>query len=188
VATRPTPRTSQGVYVSLSTAGSEPAGTALVIGGDAPEIMAAMEPPVPSSVPGEESGRSWRQPSRVRLLLRGLSRRCPVCGEARIRQGYFRLKASCPRCGLRFTRLEGQWSGDIGINTIVTFTLLYVVLLGGTLLMWGDIKVGPLALAALLVVVVFPVLFVPFAKTLWLAIDLAMRPVQADEFLPPNAD
>jgi len=104
-----------------------------------------------------------------------------MCGETRVTRGYFRLKPACPRCGLRFTRLEGQWSGDIGINTIVTFTLLYVVLLGGTLLMWGDVRVGLLAALSAAVVLVFPVLFVPFAKTLWLAIDLAMRPVQADE-------
>ena len=121
-------------------------------------------------------------PSRMRLLVRGLTGRCPICGETRIRQGYFRLKETCPRCGLRFTRLEGQWSGDIGINTIVTFTLLYLVLVGGTLVMWGDIRVGTLAVVATLVVLVFPVAFVPFAKTLWLAIDLIMRPVQADEF------
>jgi uncharacterized protein (DUF983 family) len=144
-----------------------------------------MEPPVPPPVPVEGSGEPWPGPSRMRLLLRGLSRRCPVCGETRIRQGYFRLKESCPRCGLRFTRLDGQWSGDIGINTIVTFSLLYVVLLGGTLLMWGDLKVGLLAGAAAGVVLVFPVLFVPVAKTLWLAIDLIMRPPQPDEFEVP---
>ena len=94
------------------------------------------------------------------------------------------MKVACPRCGLRFTRLEGQWSGDIGINTIVTFSLLYVVLLGGTLLMWGDVRVGLLAVIAAVVVLVFPVLFVPVAKTLWLAIDLVMRPIQPDEVDP----
>jgi uncharacterized protein (DUF983 family) len=137
---------------------------------------------VPSPAPAAGTGGPWPGPSRMKLLLRGLSRRCPVCGETRIGQGYFRLKESCPGCGLRFTRLEGQWSGDIGINTIVTFSLLYLVLLGGTLLMWGDIRIGLLAVAATFVVLVFPVLFVPVAKTLWLAIDLIMRPPQADEF------
>jgi uncharacterized protein (DUF983 family) len=121
-------------------------------------------------------------PSRAKLLFRGMTRRCPVCGEPRIFAGYFRLRPACPGCGLRFTRLEGQWSGDIGINTIVTFGLLYVILLGGTLLMWGDVNIALLAGAALLAVLVFPVLFVPVAKTLWLAIDLVMRPPQADEF------
>src|SRR3954464_14975115 len=136
-----------------------------------------MEPPVPSGVPA--GGKDGPHPgtSRARMLLRGVTRRCPVCGERRIFTGYFRLKAVCPRCGLRFNRLEGQWSGDIGINTIVTFTLLYFVLLGGTLLMWGHLNVAALAVAAAFVTLVFPVLFVPVAKTLWVAVDLAMRPL-----------
>jgi hypothetical protein len=104
-----------------------------------------------------------------------------VCGEWAIFAGYFRLKQACPRCGLRFERLDGQWSGDIGINTIVTFTLLYIVLLGGALVMRGAINVAALAGAAAAVALVFPVLFVPVAKTLWLAVDLVMRPVAADE-------
>ena len=101
--------------------------------------------------------------------------------SAAIFDGYFRLGSRCPRCGLRFTRHEGQWSGDIGINTIVTFTLLYVVLLGGTLIMWGDLNVSALVVAAAFVTFVFPVLFVPVAKTLWVAIDLAMRPLEPHE-------
>jgi uncharacterized protein (DUF983 family) len=144
--------------------------------------MAGMEPPVLNDDRTADDGASsWTGPGRLRLLLRGLTRRCPVCGELHIFSGYFRLKPSCPRCGLTFNRLEGQWSGDIGINTIVSFSLLYVVLLGGTLLMWGAVNVRVLASVAAAVVLVFPVLFVPFAKTLWLAIDLVMRPVQADE-------
>jgi uncharacterized protein (DUF983 family) len=104
-----------------------------------------------------------------------------VCGERRIFAGYFRLRERCPRCGLRFARLEGQWSGDIGINTIVTFSLLYLVLLGGTLVMWGHLNVVALAVAAAFVTLVFPVLFVPVAKTLWVAVDLAMRPLEPGE-------
>jgi uncharacterized protein (DUF983 family) len=135
-----------------------------------------MEPPAPPRI----------GPAPLRLLWRGLTRRCPVCGAARIFQGYFRLAPACPRCGLRFSRLEGQWAGDIGINTIVTFTLLYGVLLGGTLAMWGHVNVVALGLAAGAVALVFPVLFVPVAKTLWLATDLALRPVQPGELNPDH--
>jgi uncharacterized protein (DUF983 family) len=124
---------------------------------------------------------AWIGPSRGKLLARGLRARCPVCGGGGLVTGWFRLRETCPTCGLHVDRLEGQWSGDIGINTIVTFALLYVVLLGGTLVMWGDVNIALLAGIATGVVLVFPVLFIPVAKTLWLAIDLAMRPVQADE-------
>jgi len=90
----------------------------------------------------------------------------------------------CPGCGLRFRRLEGHWSGDIGINTIVTFSLLWVVLVGGTVAMWGHINVAALAVAAVCVTFIFPILFVPFAKTLWVAVDVIMRPVEPTELEP----
>jgi hypothetical protein len=90
----------------------------------------------------------------------------------------------CPRCGLRFRRLEGHWSGDIGINTIVTFSLLWLVLIVGTLVMWGHINYWALGLSAGFVTFVFPIMFVPFARTLWVAVDVVMRPVQAEELEP----
>ena len=90
----------------------------------------------------------------------------------------------CPGCGLRFRRLEGHWSGDIGINTVVTFGLLWLVLLGGTLVMWGHVNYWALGLTAGFVVFVFPILFMPFAKTLWVSIDVIMRPVEPDELNP----
>ena len=60
-----------------------------------------------------------------------------------------------PQRGQRFHRQEGQWSGDIGANTIVTFGLLWVVLVIGSLLTWNDPNVALLAvLAAILVALV----------------------------------
>jgi uncharacterized protein (DUF983 family) len=118
------------------------------------------------------------------VFRRGLTRRCPVCGTFRIGDGYFRLKERCPGCGLRFARMEGHWSGDIGINTVVTFGLLFLVVLGGTLLMWEDLNAAVLLAAAAGVVLIFPVLFVPVAKTLWVAVDLMMRPVEPAELDP----
>lgn len=124
------------------------------------------------------------RPSVTRLLLRALTRRCPQCGGRPVFAGYFSLRERCPDCGLRFHRQEGQMSGDIGVNTIVTTTLLFVVLLGGTLLMWGQLNVVALGLVAGFVAVVFPILFQPFSKLVWLDIDLLMRPAEADELDP----
>jgi len=116
------------------------------------------------------------------MFRRGLVRHCPVCGAGHLFRGYFTLGDRCPRCGLRFQRLEGQWSGDIGINTIVTFGLLYVTLMVGVLAFWGRVNVAALAGIGIAIVLVFPVAFVPFAKTTWLAIDLMMRPPEPHEF------
>jgi uncharacterized protein (DUF983 family) len=118
------------------------------------------------------------------MLARALGRRCPQCGGHPVFSGYFTLLDRCPRCGLRFHRQEGQMTGDIGVNTIVTTTLLFVVLLGGTLLMWGHLNVLALGLVAGFVAVVFPILFQPFSKLIWLVIDLLMRAAEADELDP----
>jgi len=70
------------------------------------------------------------------------------------------------------------------LRTSVLLTLLFAVLLGGTLLMWGHLNVALLGVIAGFVAVVFPVLFQPVSKVLWLAIDLQMRAAEADELDP----
>lgn len=87
----------------------------------------------------------------------------------------------CPRCGLRFERTEGHWLGYLGLNTIVSFSLLFVVLVVGFVLAAPEFEIVPLLIAGGLTAVVFPVLFVPWSRTLWTAIDLIMRPLQPGE-------
>jgi uncharacterized protein (DUF983 family) len=118
-------------------------------------------------------------------MLRGLTKRCAHCGSGHLFHGYFRMVERCPRCGLKFHRQEGQWTGDIGANTIVTFGILWAVLVIGSLLTWHDPNLPLLAGLAAVVVVVFPPFFVPYAKTLWVAVDISMRPVEPDELLAP---
>jgi uncharacterized protein (DUF983 family) len=118
---------------------------------------------------------------------RALLRRCPVCGSGRLFTGWTRMVPVCPRCGLRFERTEGHWLGYLGLNTIVSFTLLFVVLVVGFVLSYPDFDVVPLLVAGVLVAVVFPVVFLPWSRTLWTAIDLRMRPLEPGE-APGAAD
>ena len=120
-------------------------------------------------------------PSSRRLWWRGLTRRCPVCGHGHLFRRWFRMIDRCPRCGLVFERTEGHWTGDLGINTIVSFGALLLTLLGGFLFTYPDVPAGPLLVAALAVAVIVPVLFFPFSKTIWLAIDLQFRPPSPGE-------
>lgn len=87
----------------------------------------------------------------------------------------------CPRCGLRFQRIEGHWSGDLGINTIVSFGALFVTLIGGFALTYPDVPGVALFATAVGVALLVPVVFFPFSKTIWLAIDLMMRPLEPGE-------
>jgi uncharacterized protein (DUF983 family) len=106
---------------------------------------------------------------------------CGVCGQGRLFRRWFHMLERCPKCGLKFDRIEGHWTGDIGINTIVSFGALLIVLLGGFLVTWPTPPVGALVAACLLTAAIVPLAFFPFSKTIWLAIDLMLRPLERDE-------
>lgn len=87
----------------------------------------------------------------------------------------------CPRCNLRFERVEGHWTGALGINTVVSFGSLLLTMLIIFWLTYPDVPAVLLLVSALVVAVVVPVAFFPISKTLWLAIDLQMRPPGPEE-------
>jgi len=87
----------------------------------------------------------------------------------------------CPRCGLHFERQPGHFIGGVTMNTVFTFVLGFVVMVSWIVLSWPDLEVA-VGLAALLPVgLVFPFVFYPISKTLWTAIDIAMRPLRPGE-------
>jgi uncharacterized protein (DUF983 family) len=122
--------------------------------------------------------------SAGRMLFRGLARRCPLCGQAKLFSRWFTMVDRCPRCGLRFERIEGHWLGALGLNTIVSFAILFVVVVAGLVLSAPDFHMAPLLGAAVATAVLVPVVFFPASKTLWTAIDLLMRPPEPGEAQP----
>jgi uncharacterized protein (DUF983 family) len=123
-------------------------------------------------------------PSHWVLIGRALTLRCPCCGQRGIFQGWFKIRDRCPNCGLATDRVVGHWIGAIGMNTIVSFGALAVVIVIGTILTYPEIQVAPLLAAMLATAVVVPLVFWPFSQTVWTAIDIMMRPVQVDELDP----
>lgn len=119
-------------------------------------------------------------PHRV-LLWRGLTRACAVCGQRGLTRRGVALRDECPRCGFRFERKPGHFVGAVGMSTIVTFGLLLVALLVGVAVTWPDVTAGPLLLVMLPIAVLVPLFVHPTAKTLWVAIDLMMNPVEPGE-------
>lgn len=113
-----------------------------------------------------------------RLLGRALLLHCPRCGHGGILRSWFNLRQQCPTCQLVFNRGEKEdyWLGGYTVNFIAAeiFSLLMIVgLILATLphVPWGVVLYGGLAMAALT-----PILFFPFSRTLWLALDLYARP------------
>jgi uncharacterized protein (DUF983 family) len=123
--------------------------------------------------PGEAAGAtpSGRDPGAAHAILRGLTKRCPRCGERKVFVHWLKVAERCPRCGLRMEREEGGFLGAMTINYAVT-TLVWVVFL----VVWlaidlPDVRVLPLTVASVVLVGVLPLVLYPFSKTTWAAVD-----------------
>jgi hypothetical protein len=77
----------------------------------------------------------------------------------------------CPRCGLHFERESGYWAGALAVNIIATgglFAIIFVSILIATI---PHIPVGSTLAILVPVAVLGPVVYYPFSKTVWVAID-----------------
>lgn len=115
------------------------------------------------------------------LLLRGAVGRCPLCGSGELFRRWVVMKPDCPRCDLHFERIEGHWIGAIAINTILALGAMLGVIVAGLVAYYPDLPVAGMVVAAVLTAGLAPLLFHPVSRTLWTAIDLAMRPIEPRE-------
>ncbi|MBW3661591.1 MAG: DUF983 domain-containing protein [Actinobacteria bacterium] len=122
-----------------------------------------------------------QRPGRVRLLTRGLLRRCPNCGSGDVFTGFFAMRERCPHCGHRYDREEGYWLGAMAINIAVTEALFGAFFVLGMVLTWPDVPWTGLLIGGLLLNATFPVVFYPVSKTLWVGLDLAFHPPEPPE-------
>ncbi|MBW3614826.1 MAG: DUF983 domain-containing protein [Actinobacteria bacterium] len=120
-------------------------------------------------------------PHPVRLLLRGLLRRCPRCGAGRLFPSWFRMVDRCPRCGMAFEREEGFFLGAFVVNFGLILVLLAVYIGVGVALTLPDPPPGKLAVGGMVLATLVPVAFYPFSRTFWSAIDLWMKPLEPEE-------
>jgi len=118
------------------------------------------------------------------MFVRGLTGRCAVCAKSRMSMRWLKVAPRCPRCDFPIERKEGHFVGAVGINTIVTFAVMFVLLIAGTILTSPDIPVAELSITLVVVVLVFTTAFFPISKTLWSAIDLMMIPLEPGEVDP----
>src|SRR4051794_13404745 len=137
---------------------------------------------------GRDQGAAGRlRPSFPRMAGRALMLRCTWCGGKGWTTGLFKRTPRCRTCGYKYERQPGFSLGATTMNTIVTFGLLAIVLLVGSILSYPDIAVVPILVVAIAVCVIVPILFYPFSYTLWSAVDLAMRPPDVAELVDAAA-
>jgi uncharacterized protein (DUF983 family) len=117
----------------------------------------------------------------ARVMVRAVKLQCPVCGSGGVFNRRLVMTERCRQCGFRFHRVEGHWIGSLGMNTIVSFGVLLVAVVVGIVVTMPDPPTLVLAGLAVGVAVVVPVVFFPWSRTLWSAIDLLMRPLEPDD-------
>lgn len=130
-------------------------------------------------VPGRPA--AGQLPSNTKMLLRGTFRGCPLCGRHGLFRWGLQMVPNCPRCGLRFERIEGHFIGAVGMNTIASFIVLLVVVAVSLYIGYPEFPMVPLMSISISVAVLAPLLLYGTSKTLWTAIDLAMRPLEPHE-------
>ncbi|MHB1326738.1 MAG: DUF983 domain-containing protein [Gemmatimonadales bacterium] len=99
---------------------------------------------------------------------------------------WLKVVPNCPTCGFRFDRHEpGYWIGSYSINIFATeavFALFFVI---GMFVTWPEVPWTRLLIIGLVLAVVTPFVIFPYARMLYLALDLSVRPPELSDLADP---
>lgn len=117
------------------------------------------------------------------MLLRGLFRRCPHCGNRRaFFEKWFVRRERCAGCGLRWERnYEGFMLGAMAVSSITTGGSLLVTMAIGVIASYPEVALVPVLVSTVSVTLLVGIFGYPISYTLWQAIDLYLRPVAEDD-------
>ena len=107
------------------------------------------------------------------MIWRGLTRRCARCGGGKLFKRYLTMVDDCPTCGLHFEREDGFFAGALAINIIAVGGLFTIVFVIALVLTVPEVPVAPLLAILVPIVVLGPIVYYPFSKTVWVAVDRA---------------
>ena len=124
----------------------------------------------------------------LRLLARALVLRCPNCGSSRLFASWFRLHRQCPRCGLVLERGEhDHFLGAMMFNIVLAETLFVVAFVAILLATWPDPPWQLLEYGGVAAMIAAPIVLYPLSRVIWLAFDMMLRPVTAEDFDRPGS-
>lgn len=114
------------------------------------------------------------RPGLGTMVGRAMLLRCPLCGGRGVFRSWFAMRERCPRCGLKFGQREGAFLGSMSLNYGVAGIAFFVYL--GLVLAFTlpDPPVVLLTAGSVAIVLVTILLFFPWSKTLWAAIEVML--------------
>jgi uncharacterized protein (DUF983 family) len=117
-----------------------------------------------------------------RRMARAARLRCPHCGRGRVLESWFRMRERCPVCGIRTARGEDDFMlGAMVFNIAFAEGLLALVLVGIAVATWPDVPWTFLRIGGPVLMVLAPIAFLPFSRTLWMAFEPVYFPVTPEE-------
>lgn len=125
----------------------------------------------------------WPRSSATRKVLRALTLRCPRCGGGGIWLNWFKMKHVCPTCGLVLERGESEdyWLGAYMFNLVAAEIISVAIAVIIIIASWPDVKWNQVWAISIALAVIMPIVFLPFARDLWLAFDLIFRHHEAGD-------
>jgi uncharacterized protein (DUF983 family) len=119
--------------------------------------------------------RPW--PSHGKMVLRAFTLRCPRCGGRGIWRSWFKMKHACPSCGLVLERGESEdyWLGAYMFNLVAAELISVAIAVLLIIVSWPNVPWNVVWAVSIILAVIMPFVFFPFARDLWLAFDLMFR-------------
>jgi uncharacterized protein (DUF983 family) len=123
----------------------------------------------------------WQRP--VVLLWRAVRLRCPNCAGKPLFKHWLQMRDRCPVCTIRLTRgEEGYQVGAYMFNMVAAELIFAAIFLAILIFTWPAPPWNRLLYGGVALMVILPVVFYPFSKTIFLAFDLIFRPPSVEDF------
>jgi uncharacterized protein (DUF983 family) len=117
-----------------------------------------------------------------RLCRRGIALRCPHCGRGRLLQSWLKLEPKCAACGLRTDRGEEDFFlGGMMWNIVFAEGVLLLAGVAIGVATWPHVPWTLMQWVGIALMLIAPVVCYPFSLGFWLACDILIRPVTAEE-------
>ena len=117
----------------------------------------------------------------MKQIARGVRKRCPNCGGSDLFTRWWTMRRNCPTCGMKFERDAGYGTGAMIVNTAATIGTFLVVFVGIMVATWPDVPWTAALVITIIVNTFVPIVFYPWSKTIFLGLDLAVRPLSTEE-------